>query len=88
VRGCDRRNAAAGSPDRITIRDTSDKCTLVIGEDGKTRSKGTGRDITTFLNRVAFLRSCAVKGASLGSNLAAKAAAWKKFIAFAGKYSG
>ncbi len=66
--GFDGQGPLRSDPDWITIRDTSRKCTLVVGQDGVTRSKDGDHDVSTFDSRVRFLKACAVRGASIAGD--------------------
>lgn len=67
---------------RVTIRDASPRCMLMVGPDGVTRTVDGRRDISSFFRRVDFLKTCAVKGAHAGGNAAAKSRAWRALVEF------
>lgn len=73
--GFDGRGSLYSNPDWITIRDTSPRCTLMVGPEGATRTEDGAHDVSTYKNRVAFLRACAVHGATVGSDPAARSRA-------------
>ncbi|MBE0530629.1 MAG: dienelactone hydrolase family protein [Rhodospirillales bacterium] len=66
--GFDGQGPARSDSGWITIRDTSPKCTLVVGQDGVTRSKDGAHDVSTYDNRLEFLKACAVRGASIAGD--------------------
>lgn len=70
--GFDGQSPLRSDPGWITIRDTSPKCTLVVGQDGVTRSKDGDYDVSTYDSRVRFLKACAVRGASIAGDAEAR----------------
>jgi dienelactone hydrolase len=71
--GFDGQGPLRSDPAWITIRDTSQKCTLVVGQDGVTRSKDGAHDVSTYDGRLAFLKACAARGASIAGDPEARA---------------
>ncbi|MDJ0896784.1 MAG: dienelactone hydrolase family protein [Alphaproteobacteria bacterium] len=68
--------------DFVTIRAETDVCRIVIGEDGVSRSKSGGHDISTLERRAAFLKSCGVRGVHWGGNRTARQQAWQAATRF------
>ncbi len=66
--GFDGQGPLRSDPGWITIRDTSPRCTLVVGGDGVTRTEDGAHDVSTYDSRLAFLKACAVRGASIAGD--------------------
>lgn len=52
----------------ITIRDTSDKCTLVFSKQSHTISADGNHSIADFQSRLNFLKACGVRGVNIGGS--------------------
>ena len=66
----------------VTVRDTSDRCRVFVDADGATRALRSKQSLSTVSERVAYLRTCAVRGVMVGGNSNARRASWDRIKAF------
>jgi dienelactone hydrolase len=83
--GFDGQGPLRSDPGWITIRDTSPKCTLLVGQDGVTRTKDGAHDVSTYDSRLQFLKACAVRGASIAGDPEARARSRDLLFDFIGR---
>lgn len=50
----------------VTVRDASDRCALVVGSDGATRTADGAHSVATRERRAAYLRTCGERGVGFG----------------------
>jgi dienelactone hydrolase len=62
-------------PPAITVRDTSDACTLTVDADGGSVTQDGALSVGTLAGRTAFLEACGVRGVTFGGQGAARRAA-------------
>ena len=70
----------------VTVRDSSDCCRVFVDAKGATRTLQSKQSLSTVSERIAYLRSCAVRGVRVGGNAAARRASWDRIKAFVGPF--
>ncbi|MCP4431951.1 MAG: prolyl oligopeptidase family serine peptidase, partial [Gammaproteobacteria bacterium] len=67
--GFDNWNSSTIGPySGITIRDTSDKCTIVFSRQSHSVSADGKHSVGDYQSRIAFLKACGVRGANIGGS--------------------
>lgn len=66
----------------ITVRDTSDTCTLTVNTDGQTVSLDGAHKLGSPDGRIAYLQACGTRGVTYGGNSAAREASMARIEAF------